>query len=599
MIEIYVNDWMTSMGAVALMRLDPKKQAIQSEANCIKIPSEWIEEIPNLLFEYMVSYYSVAEREFEALKKLTSSLMKRAHDQTKYKENMKWVNDRVKNSIDKIKKYFPECTDECDQITNQLKEAMKDQEFEKVKNGLQTFYQLINRKEINQKLTLNFVKSNALLAQSGGQTSFLNVAKNSLNYKEQMELFRQDYINPLLWEIQLRNHFELGNEEQIEELFKVEDKPSYATSWLSAKKKSKQSWCEWLKELPECTLISGQWGTMLFEEMYFVPLGMSMKNTYNYAWEGNLETFQSISSLGKLLLLLSPLGSQSYKRPFKGEQLTVFGFLYDQSSCENTLFLNNQFANAIRKDVRFSQALSDTFSKVKALESKRKQSSMLIEWMTEYKTKKTVLEYRPLHPSFVQYVLSDQSSVTAKIFPVTFREEVVRAAMDNVDSKHIIWREMRRVMQESDLRRHTGSLRNALQMREKLIYLREGNKLTNEKTLTDQMYNLGYRLSKTLHSDGKDDESGVYRASASKKMTSVAYRLMNAAKAGNRQLFMDTAMRLHVTAGMSISPIFIRAIDPKTSDSEFATIAMAFIAGLIPSANEQQNQDDNQKQVHE
>lgn len=582
---------MTSMGSVALMRLAPTNQEWQTEANRLSVSFNWIEKIPEFLFEYIVNHYSVAERENEAIKNLAISLTRRVNDKAKYKENMKWVNERAKKSLDKVKKYFPEYSDECDRITNTLKEAMKNQEFDVVGHSVQEFYQLIKQKKINQKLTLNFAKSSSLLAQSGGQASFLNVAKNKLTYEEQMELFCKDYITPLLWEIRLRKNFELGDEEKIEELFKLGEKPNYTSSWLKEKKKAKLTWYEWLKGLPECSLIEGQWGTMAFEEMYFVPLGMSMKNTYNYAWDGNLDTTQSISSLARLLLLLAPLGSQSYKRPFKGEELTVFGFLYDQSSCENTFFLNNQFSNAMRKDVKFSEALRDTFSKVTELEEQRKQSSMLIEWMTEYKMKKTVLEYRPLHPTFVQYVLSEQSKVTSRIYPIAFREKIVRAAMDNLDSKHIIWKEMRRVIGESDKHRHTGSIRNALLMREKLILIKGGKTLTTNKTMTDQMYGIGYRLSKTLNVDGTSNEPNNYRASANKKMTSVAYRLMNAAKAGNRQLFMDTALRLHVAAGMSINPAFIRAIDPKTSDSEFATIAMAFVAGLIPSEIKQQDQE--------
>lgn len=582
MVKIVVNDWMTSMGTVALMRLDPEKKFIQADANSLEVSVDWLKDLSETLFQYLLNQYSVATRETQALKKLTMTLEKNASDSAKYKDYAKWLNDRVKSSVDRVKKYFPELNEELQAIVVVLKEHIERQQFKEINQQIVALQQIFQQPAIDKKLTLNWVKA-TMLAPAAGQASFLNVAKNGLAYTEQMAIFEKDYIAPLVWELQLRDNWEKNDEKEIEALFELDDKPLYASKWEKEKKKSKLSWCEWLELLPACTLLEDQWGTMMFEEMHFVPLGMSMSNAYNYAWDGDIQSTQSISALAKLLLLISPIGAYRYRRPSKGEMINVFGFLYSESSCRKTLMLNNQLANSMQSDVKFSDALKDSFSKLRELENKRQEAAVLIEWDTDYKAKKTFLEYKSLHADFVNYIMDEKSNITSNIYPFEFREEVVRAALNNLDSKHLITREMRRIMNDTAIKKFTSSLRNALLMREYLIVLKEGKEMQSEKTITLRMYNLGFAISKKLGGGRKENQDGSYQASNEKKLTSVAYRLLNAAKAGNRQLFFDTAVRLHISAGVNISSNFTKALDPSTSDKEFATIALAFIAGLIPA----------------
>ncbi len=72
---------------------------------------------------------------------------------------------------------------------------------------------------------------------------------------------------------------------------------------------------------------------------------------------------------------------------------------------------------------------------------------------------------------------------------------------------------------------------------------------------------------------------GEYTASGDKKIYSIAYRLLNATKAGNKEGFMDTLFRIHMTAGEQVSSIFLNALHEK--DLKFETVASAFISGLL------------------
>lgn len=599
MVQIFVNDWMTSMGTVALLRLDPEQQIIKVDRNKLEIPIDWFKNLPETLFKYFVDEFSVAEREYRRLESLAFDLEKKQKDKNKYKDSTKNFNSRLKEDINRVKKYFPEWEEKLQTFEIEMKESIDSKNFSSLHQQIFELYQIFKLEEIDKKVTLNWVKG-SILSQTGGQASFLNVSKNSLSFSEQMKVFEKDYINPVLWELQLQKNLLEKNESEIEALFQIDEKPDYATKWEKAKKKSKKSWCEWLNLLPECALLEGQKGTIPFEEMHFVPLGMSISNAYNYAWDGNLDTTQAISALAKLLLLISPLGANSYRRPRNGEIINVFGFLHCESSCNKTLMLNNQLANAMKSELHFSDALKDSFSKLKELEKKRRQVAILIEWNTEYKTKKTFLEYKPLNGDFVEYLLHEKSYITTKIYPYQFREEVVRAALSNIDSKHIIIREMRRVMDEVITKRFTSSIRNALIMREFMIS-KEGKEMGTEKLVTTQMYNLGYKLSRKLGDSREENKDGSYQASNEKKLTAIAYRLLNAVKAGNRQLFFDTSVRLHITAGMNISSNFTKALDPSTTDKEFATIALAFIAGLIPAEGQvgENSSENNSETVEE
>ena len=231
-----MNDWMTSMGAIALMRLDTESGSIQADANSLEVSIDWLKGFPETLFQYFLDQYSVAARETQVLKSLAKSLEKNVSNSEKFKANAKWLNDRVKGDVDRVKEYFPSMSEEIQEIVVTLKEDIEAKEFKAIHQHVFELQQIFQRSEIDRKLTLNWVKA-TLLAPAAGQASFLNVAKNGLAYTEQQELFRKDYIMPLVWELQLREKWLEGNESEIESLFNVDEKPDYATKWAKERKK--------------------------------------------------------------------------------------------------------------------------------------------------------------------------------------------------------------------------------------------------------------------------------------------------------------------------------------------------------------------------
>jgi len=100
-------------------------------------------------------------------------------------------------------------------------------------------------------------------------------------------------------------------------------------------------------------------------------------------------------------------------------------------------------------------------------------------------------------------------------------------------------------------------------------------------------FNSGRDIRKAFEQAGKARESeDTYSASAGKKVTGIAYRLLNATKAGNKDSFMDTLLRVYMSVDKPVPAVFLHAMHEREMD--FATAANAFIAGMLSSENEKQ-----------
>lgn len=572
------------MGATALLRIDTEKQ-IKVDNNVLDIPVEWMERFPEKLFNYMVEFYSVAKKKEETLQRYTKSLTFNVERKTKQQENTfknysAWTQKSLKDSLEKVIKYFEEDASIAQTLLSDMKTAFKESNMEEILRIINETIQLLKQTKINQKLTLNSVKAKMLTA-SGGQVSFLNVTKNSLTFKEQIEVFTKDFIEPILWEWKLKQIIIEKNEEVATAILQ-ESEYSIAKNYRKAHKKSKTIDWEWFNHIEECSAIAEQWATLPYEEMMFMPLGST---SLNDRWDGQVNNIQQISAFARLLLFIAPLGCATYKRKFGRDEDFVFSFLHVEGDCQETLNKNYLFMQSLSHQELFSDALVHSYDKKKWLENEREKITLLVEWTTYSKEKKTLLEYRILNEKFIKNILKNPKINFSKIYPYEFREELMQQGLRGQDSKTLIIEEIYRLIKEPI--RNLYSVRKALIMRELLI--RE-DILMEDTTLTDRMYATGAAIRNKLLGKGNSGSDENYVAPQEKKLTAIVYRLLNASKGGNRHLFFDTAVRLHLETGRFIGKEFTTMLDKKTvSDSEFATMSLAFIAGLTPSI---QKEDD-------
>lgn len=585
MVQILVTDWAFSMGANALLRMDIKKE-IDRKGNILDVPITFLQTLPERMFEYMITTYSVAQRRKQQgesyFKKLNSNIGGETDkEKNNYKLYSDLINKNFKDSLDKVAKYFPQFAEETANITSSIKEAIKARDMEQLQISIAQALDILSKREVDEKLTLNIVKA-TILSSSGGQVSFLNVTKNALSFAEQRDVFRKDFIDPLLWELQLQQLIEEKNHEQAFRYIQDSDHP-IAKEWKKAYKKAvTMEDFSFFESLPKCSAIDRQWGTMPYEEMMFMPLASTSLNDFR---DGNIKNAPVISSLARLLLLLAPLGCNSYRKKIGRDEQFVFSFLYVEGDCEETFDKNRYFYEALSRNSIFSEALIYSHERLRKLENERQYVTLLIEWVTFSQMKKTLLEYRTVNESFIDILQGKRHErlKIEKIYNHDFREQFVQQALRNEDTKVLIMEELYRMLRENQLQAFNGlSIKMALTFRE--VLAKGGQVMTNDKTLTDRMYGRGQSIRKQMgssaHSAGDNDDAN-HRATPEKKIATIAYRLLNAAKGGNRKEFFETVLRLHVVLGKPISKEFTSLLDRQmVKDHQFSTMALAFIAGL-------------------
>lgn len=565
------------MGATALLRMDKENQ-IKCDGNVLDVPIEWFESLPERFFDYLVRTYSMGIRRKEQLERAFQKLkISTKNGEVTNKDSFKFhgdiINKTLKEGLDRVAKYFPDFKDEVTALLLDGKTALKQIDLATLERVIRRTIEILNEPEIDQKLTINVVKG-TILSSSGGQVSFLNVAKNSLSFKEQIATFRKDFIDPLILELKLQECIENHDTDTAWKLIQESD-IGVAEQWKKKNKKANSVDFSYFENLPQCSGIDGQWGTLAYQEMMFMPLAST---SYNDFYNGQMTNAPLISTLARLLLFISPLGCTSYRKTIGREEQFVFSFLHVEGDCEETRKRNDSFMKALRRDNLFSSALVSSHERLVKSEKERNLATLLIEWVTYSISKKTLLEYRVVNEKFIKTLLSGSIHFDInKIFPHTFREQLIHEALRNNDTKTLIFEEMRRLITENS--KNYYSIKMALNLRE--LILKEGQTV-EQKTLTDRMYGRGQALQKELLKKHNMQESEEYVSPNEKKIATIAYRLLNAAKGGNREVFFETVLRLHLLANLPINKEFTSLLDRKVvSDHEFATMSLAFIAGLM------------------
>ena len=101
-------------------------------------------------------------------------------------------------------------------------------------------------------------------------------------------------------------------------------------------------------------------------------------------------------------------------------------------------------------------------------------------------------------------------------------------------------------------------------------------KKNNDKVYV--LYNLGISMHEILKAKNQKNKIDEY-----------TYKMLNSIKAGNKKEFMDILIRVHMSLGKDISPIFLEIM--QNSDLDFETIGYSFVSGLTSNKFEKKNKD--------
>jgi len=107
---------------------------------------------------------------------------------------------------------------------------------------------------------------------------------------------------------------------------------------------------------------------------------------------------------------------------------------------------------------------------------------------------------------------------------------------------------------------------------------KEGNDVEEEIKKNNAKLNVLYNLGMEMHQDLK-------KKGEENKINGYAYKMLNSIRAGNKKELMDTILRIHMSMGKGVSPIFIETM--KDSNIDFESIGHSFLAGLISERKEE------------
>ena len=99
----------------------------------------------------------------------------------------------------------------------------------------------------------------------------------------------------------------------------------------------------------------------------------------------------------------------------------------------------------------------------------------------------------------------------------------------------------------------------------------------NNKKL-NVLYNLGISMHEELKAKNE-----------SNKIDGYVYKMLNSIKAGNKKEFMDIVIRIHMSMGKDISPIFLEVM--QDTDLDFESIGHSFVSGLISNKFEKKDEE--------
>ncbi|WMJ17497.1 type I-B CRISPR-associated protein Cas8b1/Cst1 [Geobacillus proteiniphilus] len=584
-IELRVGEWMVTMGLVGLYRvfeyglrkgiIDPQhRQSVSIHPQGLELETEVLPQLPRAYFLYLIDEYSVAKRDGERLRHYLGQAKKENSFSTALSSIKKTITDAGK----KIQKYFPD--EPVEQLFETLKSVKKPEQLEQLEQCIAEFQQLLSKEAINEKLTLNYFKA-AVLKSFFGQVSFLNVSNNNLDLEGHIERFQADYIIPVQYDLQFEHVFRSASTEN-EVLHFLDEHAEYGPfkalkrAW---RKKKLPQMREEMSALYECMLFPGHVAFYNFEEMIFSPIGVSTSNAFNFNWNLQDKQPKPISSLAKLVLFFAPAGAAIYlkKEGFQeqNEYRMYAGFVQSDAAFSEILQKNNHLKQMKQQKDPFDRIVSKLVQSVTKEANYVVDHLFFLEFSSDYDSKKTHLHYYHLPLYLARYFVEYPGKLDYVHYD--YREQFIQDVLRGADPARVIYQYLRDCIENG--RSHIGPY-IAVRERSRIMQLKRGGK---EMEKTDKrvyaLYRCGQEIRKALEQAGSPKTADHYSASPSKKIIAIAYRLLNAAKAGDRKSFLDTLFRLHMSADQPISPLFLNALHER--DLDFPAVANAFIAGLL------------------
>ena len=599
-IKVYLNDWFYNAGIVGFLRIleDNDDEFAIRKNNYIEFDTEDLRNFHKYYFNYFLKKYNVAENvknrtknSFDYLENNIEVVFadkdKEKERKEKIKSNKKYIKDTIKKQLDKIKKIDEEISNEIEEKCDCIDKITKKAELIEIKEKI--LVDLENTK-INKKLTMNKIRS-ILSNIYYGQMSFLQRTRATMSYEEQQNLMYRDYVSNIVetgfindiiqneYDIeQIKEYIENVNKNIItKEIEKVYNK--IEKNYI-AKSKTIEDIQKYLKEtvIQRCSMCENEIGlTTNYSEGHFIPLAISSDNARNFFWDQNVK--MPICNICKLILFCIPAGMTTIAKTIKekGEykEKQLLSFVNYDTGIDELYKTNINFGNRLRYERKrenpYSELILDIIEQDRKISVWKLENIFVVELEADYEKKYSKIDYFNIKRYILIFFVKYSERTLLKIWDYKYRLQIVDYIMKNKDIKYIVNDRLREEIKKDENRNGYNSFL-ATRIRMILNTLKkEGKEVEDIKKNDDKLYvvyNLGIRIHEKFKANNQNN-----------KLDSYIYKLLNIIKAKDENGFMYMIVKLHMSAGEGVSPIFIEAVQSKGLD--FETVGYSFLAGLI------------------
>jgi len=619
-LKLHIDDYVTAIPGVALMRLQEwavanlpewrdirlEERPIRLKADHVEVDSSVLDHLPKWYFLYLMHRYSVKRREQERLRSLLASSYQTPRDK------LSRLRDSINNNLKKLTNYFPNSPKitVMQHLLVEIKSIKSEPTDEQMESIVERYLDLLSDEQFEERLTLNVIRS-FLNNNFFGQTSMLQLTRSSLNLQGHIEYMQRDFVEPVKLDVAVRQWLDTwpeptaDSQKDLVDLLRNSDRNPYKRWGNEIRKLKPEEIHAYMNAKLRCSFEEDWLATIHFEEMTFAPLGISGA-LVNFNWD-HTHHQMPISNWIRLLLFMAPAGLTSFTRykqmPFtnfnKDEYETFYCFVYRDGTPEMIYGDNNALDN-MEHNESFERLIPKLIERETYKAKRRLRPNIqILEFQSDINMKKTVLHDYHVPRHVLVYFGSGRSNLHHMHRPI--REAFLKLILESIDPMQVIWNYLRSVIQGK------GYPYSAyLAVRERWIIeqlkkegIREMDAALQKKA--GYIYYIsqeGAKIRRGLERRAdKQSESTDYVSSGSKRAAGIAYRLLNAARSGDRQLFLDTTIRLYLSVGEEVPISLLNVLHEEKVD--FATWSGAFITGLLggeqkESANEQADNPNNE-----
>ena len=613
---IYLNDWFYNSGIVGFLRIldHNNDNFVEIKDNCITFETKKLENFHKYYFKYFFDKYNIGlkttERMENSFEKIINYLKEDSQDkqviketQEKIKTEKKHVKDIIKKQLDKIKKYDESTYSNILIEYNKIDKIKTQENIDELNNIREIITKELQKEDINKRLTLNLFKS-ILSKNYFGQISFLNVVKNALTFEEQEKIMYKDYISNII-EIDFIDEI-LHNKYKIEEL-KTLIKDKLDNQEISKeviqiytniqkrfidKEKSLDEIKDYIQKsvFEHCYMCENDKSlTSNYSEGNFIPLAVSSDNMKNFFWNQNAEF--PICDVCKLILFCIPAGISSVKKTTKENvngqvvyrEKEVNGFVNYDTSVDDLLKMNNYLSQTSNVDKSiynpYEELILNIVEQQKNLQEWQLENIFIVEFETEYLAFSRI-EYFNIKRYIAKFFVEYSQNTLNIMKDYRYKIQIMDYILKNKDLKYIINSRLREELTKEVQNGFNSFIATRIRLilnllKKEDMEMDERVKKNNAKLSV--LYNLGVSIHEELKANKEEN-----------KLDGYTYKMLNSIKSGNKKEFMDVVIRIHMSMGKDISPIFLEVM--QDTDLDFESIGHSFISGLISNKFEKKDE---------